>query len=313
MRRGDRRALPRGLPRRRRRPRRGPSSAARRSPRCVAAPSGRRRSARPRPPSARTGPRSTSPAGEEERIDLLEAAGEMALLDGRYEDSLEPVRGRRRQAQRARARPGRGSSGLQDRAGASACRSRRRRHRPYAPRPRPTERRRPGSRHRPDQRRARRGPALLRTSGRGPGAPRAGPRARTGARAPERARERADLQGAAVRRGRPGRRGAHPVRRRGRALPVARAHRPAVRRRAQRRRFPAEIRPAGRRRAHQRRADHGEAHRQPLLRERRGVEPDAHVGLRRLLGRASSGSDSSCSKRRASDLGPRTFTSSWRW
>ena len=38
-----------------------PSSAPRRSPRCVAAPSVRRRLARPRPPSARTGPRSTWP------------------------------------------------------------------------------------------------------------------------------------------------------------------------------------------------------------------------------------------------------------
>ena len=44
-------------------------------------------------------------AGEEERIDLLEAAGEMALLDGRYEDSLglfEDAAGRLRELGRGR-------------------------------------------------------------------------------------------------------------------------------------------------------------------------------------------------------------------
>ena len=60
-------------------------------------------------------------ATEDERIELLEAAGNMALIDGRYEASLEAVRGRRGPtAASLAASATRLVSDLQDRAGAVA-------------------------------------------------------------------------------------------------------------------------------------------------------------------------------------------------
>ena len=163
-------------------------------------------------------------------------------------------------------------------------RSHRRGDRSHAPRPRRARGGHPGPGGRADQRRARNGPAIG-----GPGRTR---RASPLERALELAQalelpsvlaSASDLQGAAMRRSRPRRGGAHPVRRGDRLCRrmswVTGCSSPSSTAR-----FPAEIRPSGRRRAHQRLPHHREAHRQPVLRERRGVQPDACLGVRWRLG-----------------------------
>ncbi len=218
-------------------------------------------------------------AGEDERIELIKAAGDMALVDGRYEASLELFEdaaarlqslGRARDAARLGSKIGQALR----RVGRAAEAIDRMRHGP-----RRAERRRRGSRT----------PRRSTSSSAWPCSRPAGcarPPSRSSARSSSRRRSsfprvlagaltyKAQLCDAVGRVAR----GAHPVRRRDRAVPAPRADRPAVRRAAQRRGLPAQVRPARRRRAHQRRAGHREAHRQPLLRERRGVQPDARAG-----------------------------------
>ena len=227
-------------------------------------------------------------AGEEEHIELLEVAGDMALVDGRYDvgswscSRMQRVGYEKSGTRNARRLPlaskighalrrnGRTSEAIELlMSGALALLSDARGHCDAA------------------QINVELGVALL-AAGRVPRGGRAAgarARARAGARPSARPGRRPDLQGAAVRRARPRRRGAHPVRRRDRTVPPVRAQRPADRRPAQQRRFPAEVRSARCRRSHKRRARHGPARRQPGVRERRGIEPDARVGVRGRVGR----------------------------